>query len=255
MSTILCFVIINHSSDDSVGSNLLDSVLITIRDALTEQLNTSYSDFYGGNYHVRVGTIQDRSSGEVAINIRDSIPEAPGALGYHYVTDGVPDIEIGLDTIDGYVTGSQSLSAVASHEVLETGGDRGANEWVDRGDGTMRAKELCDTVEDTTYAATNGASLSNFLLPNAFIPGAPGPWDFLQLLASANSMTAGGYDIEASAPTSIHEVTALKSIGMGVSLHHGRLVRARGVAIEFGSKRHARKTHPYSRAHRRGVRL
>ena len=38
---------------------------------------------------------EDRGENEIAVNLRDLIPEAAKALAYHQVTNGVPDIEVG----------------------------------------------------------------------------------------------------------------------------------------------------------------
>src|ERR1700722_19822955 len=62
----------------------------------------------------------DRQPNEIACNFRDTIPEAPDALAYHQVTNGVPDIEIGCDLFSTLSSGSEALSVGVSHEVFET---------------------------------------------------------------------------------------------------------------------------------------
>ena len=246
------FAIIDHSSE---CDRLPEHALERISEAIKEQLNNEFSSFYGGDYYIRVCDASSRKDTEIAVNIRDSLPGMVDALGYHFVTNGVPDIEIGLEYLSDLTKGYDSLSVVMSHEVLEVIGDPGANLWVDRGDGTMRARELCDAVEDTTYLASNGVEVSNFLLPAAFIPKAQGPWDYLKILWNASAITDGGYDIVARSPTDVQKVTAMYRTGFGSPLGQWRTIGIEGASFEEGSRRYKRKTHPFSRTSRRGIRL
>jgi hypothetical protein len=231
----------------------VQAAMPSIAAACEEQLNGPFSDFYGGKYSVRAGTsATDRRPGEIAVNLQNAIPEAPTAMGFHQVTNGVPDVEIGLNTVTGLTSGPEALSVVVSHEILETSLDPGANRWADRGDGTMCALEACDRVEQTTYAATNGVAVSNFLLPAAFLPGAVGPYDFLNRTTSANQILGGGYDIECTTPSDEHDVSAARA-ALGVANPPGPARRFVGEPLEGGQL--ARKSSPYSRTSRRGIRL
>ena len=62
---------------------------------------------------------EDRQRGDIAAHFRDNIPEAPDALAYHTVTDGIPDIELGCDLFSSLGDEGDSLSSGAGHEVLE----------------------------------------------------------------------------------------------------------------------------------------
>lgn len=260
----LAFVLIDLTdgalaNEATIAGTSASAVLDDISTALGEQANRDVAEWWGGAYTFRVAkSAADRMPGEVAINIRPSLPDAPGALGFHYVTAGVPDIEIGLDVIEGLTKGNACLSAVISHEVCETIGDPGANRWAERRDGKLRAMELCDTIEDTTYLTSNGVEVSNFLLPAAFVPGAPAPWDQLQVLTDQDGMTPGGYDIEASAPNDVSQVTPRHGAALRGNLKPAsgldRVVYAKR-AQPFEGKHLARKKHPFSRTSRRGVRL
>lgn len=239
----------------NLGTNRsdVDAALPSIAAAIAEQLNGPFSAAHGGTYSVRVGSSPtDFQPDEVKVNIRDSIPEAPGAAGYHQNSSGVPDIEIGLDTVDSMTSGASSLSVVLSHECLEAALDPGANRWADQGNGVMSALEACDRVEESNYAASNGVSVSNFLLPAAFQPGAPAPWDYMNVTTSPNQIAQGGYDIQCSSPSDAHDVTA----SAGVGAPHGKMLHGPRFIGELPTgHRLARKSSPYSRTTRRGVKL
>ena len=210
------FVLINESStqDAARGGALTLDILQNIAVAVSWQLNGDVAAEWGGTgtYSVRVGKdAHDLAPGEVAIWIKDSLPEAPGAAGYHdRGADGASDVYIGRDGSNSLTTGSSALSVTISHEACETVGDPPANFWADRGDGNEEALELCDRVEDQIYAAPNGVAVSDFLLRAAFDPGARGPYDKLGVLKSATGLTPGGYVILRTASTDEHQVTPAK---------------------------------------------
>lgn len=248
-SPTMSFVILDHSTKGVPGLLLTET-----RDAWNEYLNGAISDHYGGTYQVRIGAnAQDRKSNEQGINIRDSLPDAPGALAFHYAVNGIPDIEIGLEDVDLSLDGPDSLSAVGAHELAETVGDAGANEWCELQDGsaTMRARELCDRVQNTSFKTSKGASVSNFLLPNAFIPGSKGPWDYVSLSTGKSIMAdqndySNGYDIEAGAPTDENQLTSM----IGGNAH---VIRVLGKPMS--TRAMTRKRKPHSRTSRRGARV
>jgi hypothetical protein len=231
----------------------VQAALPSIAAACEEQLNVNFAPYYGGHFSVRAGvSATDRQPGEIAVNLQTSIPEAPGALGFHQDTNGVPDVEIGLDTVTGLTSGSEALSVVVSHEILETSLDPGANRWADRGDGTMCALEACDQVEQTTYNASNEVAVSNFLLPAAWIPGAVGPYDFLNMTTSGSQILAGGYVIICTTPTDEHNVQAARA-ALGVAAMPEEARRFVGDPLE--GARLIRKSSPYSRTSRRGIKF
>jgi hypothetical protein len=248
------YVIISHATKP------LDATLLTeTRDALDEFVNGPLNDVYGSRATFRIGTSPtDRGPNEIAINLRDSIPDAPGALAYHSVTNGVPDIELGLDVCTHDLKGADSLPAVLSHEVAETECDPGANEWADYGVSPttgMRAKEASDRVQNTSFQSSKDATLSNFLLPSAFIPGAPAPWDYMSMVTGkalmANQLDySNGYDIEASEPSKVSQL-------QHAALHFGgtaNVVTSMGHE-SLSDMARARKRSPYSRTARRGARI
>ena len=96
------------------------------------------------------------------------------------------------------------------------------------------ALEVCDRVQDICYAGFAGVSVSDFLLPSAFDPGAKGPYSFRNSLEAGDTMTEGGYALVRSTANDERQVTT-----------HGQLSEAR-----LNKARH-----PSSRAYRRGARL
>ncbi len=210
-------------------------------DAIFEQSMGPYSDHYGTPVvSFRIGSSPtDRKPNEIAINFRDDIPEAPGALAFHQVVNGVPDIEMGVDLFDSISGEGEGMLGGLSHELLELFGDVGANGWKDRQDtsGLLDAEELCDFVQNTSYKASNGGHVSNFVLPSFFIPGSAGPWDYLGVMKSQYDYSKG-YGIVSNSSGS-HQ------LGMASTHVHGTLTE----------NQKKRKSHPYSRTYRRGVRL
>jgi hypothetical protein len=185
----------------------------------------------------------DRKPGEIAMNFRDTIPEAPGALAYHTITDGIPDIELGVDLFSSLSDAGESLSTGGSHELLEMLLDPGANRWADKGTGTMAALEACDVVQNTSYAVSNGMYVSNFLLRSYFNPGAAGPWDLLGAMTSPVDIS-NGYEIQAPAPTNVTQA------GRRPRWHPALTYRGTLSPTQRKQKKHA-----YSRARRRGLLL
>jgi hypothetical protein len=96
--------------------------------------------------------------------------------------------------------------------------DPTANLFAARTDGTLDAYEASDAVEDTTYAAVDGqTTLSNFLLPSAFDPGAVGPFDYLKVLQNQYDTTPGGYRITGTVTLNQDGSLGLKYVARGLS--------------------------------------
>ena len=247
------FVILDFTTDATPPElRPTPAILGLIVADINEQLGREYADAYGHpKANVRVGTNnQDRKPGEFGINLRDTIPEAPGALAYHTVVNGIPDLEIGVDLFDSLTDGADSMSGGIDHEILETLDDAGANGWKDKSNGVMGAEENCDPVQNTYYKGTNGTTLSNFVYPNYFIPGSAGPWDYLGVMRSQDDVEAHGYEIQAASPDHVNQVGGMAARASKV--HPGKVVFIHGKLTE---KQIARKSHPYARTRRRGIML
>jgi hypothetical protein len=195
MSNAYSFVLIDQTK------NIPPTQLQAIADACTWQAETDVSAEWGATATVRTDTdVNNVKPGEAAFVVKQTLPEAPDAVGYHAtLPNGMPVAYFAMADCSSVSTGDGSLSQCVSHEMCETLGDPGANRFALKADGqTLQAQELCDRVQDGTYQAPNGVALSNFLYQSAFDPGAPGPWDKLGVLKSAEGRTAGGYEIDAT---------------------------------------------------------
>ena len=242
------FVVYDHTSD---------AKYLAVQTRIVEALNQSvgpgspFDRIHGTFGSVRIGDLGklDRIEDEIAIHVRYELPEAPGAAAYHSVTNGVPDIEVALNGSASLTEGFSSVSVDMDHEIKELLKDVGANGWKENGKGIMRAEEVSDMVQNTFYLAPNGVALSNFLRPAAWIPGAKGPWDFLGLMTSADDYSHG-YDIEASAPTNVHDVQGKRVFAACVS-DEGVALRIVGVVSEAQKQK---QMHWTSRTYRRGFR-
>lgn len=136
-------------------------------------------------------------------------PDQANALGYH--TED-PDGKVWgrvfvrpvLSHAGTALRGSMSVSAVLSHEVLETFVDRSVNYWADRMDGqTMVALEVADPVENDAYdvlvADATGVkvpvAVSNFVCDAWFDPQAAAATrrDWMKTTPGPMLMSSGGY--------------------------------------------------------------
>lgn len=124
-----------------------------------------------------------------------------GALGYHDVTNtGLPlgKVFAGTDKKYGY-----NPSVTFSHEYLEMLGDPKIGQGFQASNTEWWAWEMCDAVEadELGYAIpitlANGTTLnvtvSDFILPNYFSHGWPGPYDFKSHLKKPLTLAKGGY--------------------------------------------------------------
>lgn len=129
------------------------------------------------------------------LSVLDSSDQA-GALGYHDVTnEGLPlgKVFAGTDLANGY-----KVSVTFSHELLEILVDPEINRCVflQRADGSglIVAYESCDAVEaDDLGYDIDGVVVSDFVTPRWFMPGFPGPYDFLEKCTKPMQLLAGGY--------------------------------------------------------------
>jgi hypothetical protein len=163
------------------------------------------------------------------VNMLDNTTQA-GALGYHEEDNDVVDAFIFAEPVltnGGAVMvynpanpGQYLVSSTLSHEVCEMIGDRFANAFVVGANGTtLYCQELCDPVEDGTYAITvagQAIGVSNFIFPSWFNPEATvkanAPFDYMGKLTAPFTMTAGGYIIEATFSNET-QVTPQKKFG------------------------------------------
>jgi len=227
--------------DDNAGPDVTPAVLAQIAEAVQTQIATHYAPVWGapGGVPVKVvtGAAPGQGSPDVPVYIRAS-SDVQGAAGYHD-DDGVYVFRDGLPAL---TSGAFSLSVVVSHEVLETLGDPGANQWADNGQGTEYAREMCDAVEaycyDVKISGGSTVSVSDFVLPSFFDPEGEAPFSYLDKPPSPfTTAEAGGAD---------YQIARTVDEGGAQDVTADRLPRA---------DRLAAKRHPSSRTSRRGLKL
>ena len=143
--------------------------------------------------------------GAWVITVFDTADQAD-ALGYH--TEDPNGTVYGkvfagpvLDNGGTVMDGAISVSAVLSHEVLETYMDPRVQLWASDNSGTTQwAYEICDPVEDSAYQVAVGGqvvSVSNFVLPEWFdaTPPAGSVFDHMAPLDAPFTIASGGYAV------------------------------------------------------------
>ncbi len=165
------------------GAKLSPAALAHIAEAVQAQFNGEFTREWGGSATFRVGKdLTDIKDGEWAYVFRASLPDDPEASAYHDIKKGVPYALCAVKTCTD-LYGPNGVSVDASHEILETAGDEGANLFANDNKGELHAVELCDAVEVQTYgkkcADGTVVQVSNWLLRAWFNPGAVGPYDYM----------------------------------------------------------------------------
>ncbi|HEX6896715.1 MAG TPA: hypothetical protein VF146_15650 [Bryobacteraceae bacterium] len=166
------------------GSRLSPAVLKQMAEAVQDQVNQEFAAEWGSQATLRVGAnSNDIQPGEWAYVFLASLPDAPDASAYHDIKGkGVPYALCAVKTCDDLL-GPNGVSVDVSHEILETAGDEGANQFANDNKGLLHAVEMCDAVEVQTYGKTakdgTVVQVSNWLLRAWFIPGAAGPYDYM----------------------------------------------------------------------------
>jgi hypothetical protein len=178
------------------GSTLSRAVLEHIAEAVQDQVNQEFATEWGAQATIRAGTENDIQPDEWAYGFVPTLPDAPGASAYHDINDkGVPFALCAVTTCDSLV-GPTGVSVDASHEILETAGDEGANQFANDNKGLLHALEMCDAVEVQTYGKTckdgTVVEVSNWLLRAWFAPGAAGPYEYMTLAKIAGAVAPRG---------------------------------------------------------------
>lgn len=181
------------------GSKLSATVLAHIAEAVTSQINQEFAAEWGAQATIRVGAnANDIKPDELGYTFVPSLPppSPANASAYHDITKkGKPFAICAVKTcIDLY--GPNGISVDASHEILEAAGDQGANAFANDDKGLLHAFEMCDAVEVQTYGKTckDGTSVqvSNWLLRSWFIPGAPGPYEYMSFAKLPGAVSPAG---------------------------------------------------------------
>lgn len=220
------FVLVDASAGAKTtdGSIMTPDALATIAAGLTVYANRDVAAEYGGDHAVRAASgPTDVLPGEIACIITPALTVA-GAIAYHSDDgSGDPDVFDGLTLSDSIMGAGNSVSVALSHEVAETIGDPGCNLAAVDMDGTAKAREACDPVEQQSYPIQLGSVsvyASNFVLQSYFTPSHAGPFDYMTQHGLAGAVAppapmqpapaaGGNYQIVYSSVGSESQVTAL----------------------------------------------
>lgn len=188
------------------------SLAVAVR-AVAHQLHYDVAPAWGAKpvalHHVKDASLVP--AGSYVITVYDDADQAD-ALGYHTedpdgTVHGKVFVSPVLDNGGTLLSGPVSVSAVLSHEVLETYIDPHVQLWAFDGQDAMYAYEICDSVEDLAYPVfvphpatrtTVSVSVSDFQLPAYFDAQAPAgsALDHLRVLRTPFEITKGGYAVK-----------------------------------------------------------
>lgn len=172
-----------------------ESTVVTDVDLVTAVAALQHQVAYDFKRHWGVGC---------KLEIRDSVPsnawglvilddsDQAGALGYHDVTAAdLPLAKVFAKTDKDY---GYNWTITASHELLEMLGDPYVDAAVQVGSQTFYALEVADAPEADNYGYDiNGVTVSDFVLPEWFIKGSDGPYDFKEHITAPLQLLPGGY--------------------------------------------------------------
>src|ERR1700756_5684274 len=129
------------------GSRLSPAVLAHIAEAVQDQVNGEFAAEWGAQATLRVGaSANDIQPGEWAYGFVGSLPDAPGASAYHDINGhGVP-FSLCAVTTCANLLGPNGVIVDVSHQIRETAGDEGANQFANDNRGLLHAVEMCDAV-------------------------------------------------------------------------------------------------------------
>lgn len=199
---------------------LAESTLLAVGDvgAMVAAVQKQLSDDFCGPWesYTTISYAPDAASipagDDVTIaHIIDDEPNAD-ALGDHY-EDGLgrrvirvavrPVLDAGGSAL-GTSRTEGGVSAVLSHEALETAVDPDTISWWQRPDGLLIAAEVADPVESDSYAVhleqfDRDVWVSNFIRPEWIRAGVGRRYDHMMTLTEPWKMSAGGYWIQMEA--------------------------------------------------------
>jgi len=187
----MSIVLINQST------KITDAEVAHIAEACDFQLQNEVAEAWDIKDPLNVTTKSDPKA--YPFFFVDDIPEAPGALAYHFVQDnGIPAGKIGVKTT---IDAGESVSSATSHEAVELQCDIFCASWSysDRLQ-CLVATEACDPVQADTYTVKTGdgtlISVSNFVTPYYFTENPLGhSLDHLGNLKQPFDIGKGGYQI------------------------------------------------------------
>ena len=189
-------VLINQSSA------ITATEVARIAQACHSQLQNEVALAWGIKDPLTVTAAASAGPGSYPFFLVDNIPEAPGALAYHWVQEnGVPAGKIGVKTTQ---SAGESVSSATSHEAVELQCDIYCATWsFSNRLRCLVATEACDPVQSETYSITvdgTAVQVSNFVTPSYFTDNALGSTlDHLGSLNQTFAVAHGGYQIQMKA--------------------------------------------------------
>jgi hypothetical protein len=174
-----------------------DGILDAIAEALTIQVRRDFARAWPvAPTEIGVGGRGDE------IHFFDSAHQASD-YGWHVVDGhGLPYAHVftspSIANGSGWTSGTDAISATASHELLEMLADPAANEYAVDAQERLWSREVCDAVQENVYrivARGVRVPVSNFVYPAYFNPYAPAPYDHLGVLEKPFSLAPGGYGV------------------------------------------------------------
>ena len=210
---------------------ITDADVQNIAEACDHQLGNEVATAWSIENPLRVTTAKiapTKKSGSYPFFFVDEIPEAPGALAYHFVQDnGVPAGKIGVQTT---LDAQESVSSATSHEAVELQCDIFCASWsYSNRLGCLVATEACDPVQANTYTikveGDAAVEVSNFVTPYYFTEDALGhALDHLGTLTQTFGIAKGGYQIHMKGGAVTNEFGSEFSVKVraGKEASHGR---------------------------------
>jgi hypothetical protein len=157
---------------------------------LQSQVSQDFAPVWGRDVNLYVATPQTVIAGDWTLYLKDTT-DVPGEGGYHQLdASGVP-------TAFAFVKNSTiPWTVVVSHELLEMLADP----YIDSSTFYMEQNnqelmvivEVCDPCQANTYKKGD-ILVSDFVTPKWFIPGATGPFDYLNVIQNSLTLARGGY--------------------------------------------------------------
>ena len=185
--------LINQSSDvdDSQVRNIAAACTIQLREHVGPAWNIASP----------IQVVVGKTDGCYPFYLVDEIPEAPGALAYHTVENGVPTGRIGVRTT---LQAGESVESATSHEAVELQCDIYCESWSFSSRlGCLVATEACDPVQGDSYQINvdgTDVEVSDFVTPAYFVDDpAGGQIDYLKKLQQSFDIAKGGYQVQMKA--------------------------------------------------------
>ena len=174
-----------YRDTDALSDDWVRSWIVSAQTALSRD----FAPHYGDARLEWVGSGQAFTPGAWRFAWLDNA-DVPDALGDHLTEYGFPFAQV--FTKPAIVDGSDP-SVVGSHEKWEVLVDPFIDKTVSVGT-NIYGLEVADACEDDRYSYNVlGHRMSDFVLPNYWVPGSAGPWTFRNSVTGPLAIAAGGY--------------------------------------------------------------